>query len=78
MTAAGYAVINEVVQPGFMQDVKHKSEFLQQCLNKLAKKHKLGTARGRGLLLALDTQTIDATIIVKHAFKQKLLLNAPR
>lgn len=78
VTAAGNAVINEVLQTGFIQDVQHKSHFLQQCLNKLAKKHSLGSVRGRGLLLALDTQTTDATAIVEHAFEQKLLLNVPR
>lgn len=78
VTAAGYAIINEVLQPGFMQKIQHKSDFLQQSLNKLAIKHKLGAVRGRGLLLALETQATDATIIVKQAFEKKLLLNAPR
>lgn len=78
VTAAANAVITEVLQTGFLQDVNHSSHFLQQCLTDISDKYKLGTVRGRGLLLALDTQAIDADLIVKHAFEQKLLLNAPR
>ncbi len=78
VTAAGNAVFNEILHAGFLQDVQHKSVFLQQCLSELSKKHRLGTIRGLGLLLALDTLNIDASTIVKQAFEQKLLINAPR
>jgi len=78
VTRAGNAVLNEILQPGFLQNVADKSLFLQQHLTALATKYNLGTVRGRGLLLALDTKEIDATQIVKRAFEQKLLINAPR
>lgn len=78
MTSAGNAVINEILHSGFLLNVVYKSQFLQQCLTDLASKYKLGSVRGRGLLLALDTKNVDATKIVQHCFEQKLLINASR
>ena len=38
----------------------------------------LGEVRGSGLLLALETGSLDAIDIVQQALQQQLLLNAPR
>lgn len=38
----------------------------------------LGTVRGRGLLLALDTLETDAADLAARAFDDGLLINAPR
>lgn len=78
VTAAGNAVIGEILQPGFLQNVNQNSDFLRQCLSDLSAQYNLGPVRGWGLLLALDTKDIDANLIVKQAFEHKLLLNAPR
>ncbi len=78
VTAAGNAVLNEILRPKFLADVLQKSQYLQQCLTELSSKYQLGMVRGRGLLLALDTKNIDAIKIVQHCYKQNLLINAPR
>ncbi len=78
VTAAGNAVIEQILQPGFLQNVNQKSDFLRQCLSDISAQYNLGPVRGRGLLLALDTKDIDANLIVKQAFEHKLLINAPR
>lgn len=78
VTAAGNAVVGEILQPGFLQNVILNSDFLRQCLSDLSAQYNLGPVRGRGLLLALDTKDVDANLIVKQAFEHQLLLNAPR
>ena len=51
---------------------------MQQYLSAVSETYGLGTIRGNGLLLALDTKQIDAGLIVKCAFDRGLLLNTPR
>ena len=76
--AAGLAVIEQLQQPGFLDAVRVKSEYLQQALERLSADFDLGGVRGPGLLMALDTAEKDATDIATKAFDNQLLINAPR
>ncbi len=76
--AAGQAVIDTLLQPGFLDSVQRKSAYLSDRLGEISQAFQLGKVRGKGLLLALDTGQISAPNIAAKAFKQGLLLNAPR
>lgn len=81
MTAAGLAVTNTLLQPGFLQSVKDKGEYLSGELKKLSAKHGLGAERGEGLLRALDLGSDIGASIVETARDLNpvgLLLNSPR
>ncbi len=76
--AAGFAVINEVLAEGFLHRVRELGDYLIRHLQVLSNRYALGTVRGKGLLLALETRDLDATQIVTMALERHLLLNAPR
>ncbi len=76
--AAGLTVIEQLQQPGFLDAVRVKSEYLRQALERLSAEFALSGVRGRGLLLALDTVKKDAADIAAKAFDNRLLINAPR
>ncbi len=76
--AAGQAVIDTLLQPGFLDSVQRKSAYLSDRLGEISQAFQLGKVRGKGLLLALDTRQISAPNIAAKAFKHGLLLNAPR
>ena len=76
--AVGLAVIEQLQQPGFLDSVREKSEYLRQALESLSVEFTLGDVRGHGLLLALDTAEKDAADIAAKAFDNRLLINAPR
>lgn len=78
MTAVAAAVLKEVLAPGFLEQVRTSSAYLQQQLEVLAQQFGLGKVRGPGLLLALDTADIDATQIATIGQQHGLLINAPR
>ena len=76
--AAGLAVADILLEPGFLDDIQRKSACLRQHLEEISTAFQLGEVRGHGLLLALETPRIDATRVVAEAFRNGLLLNAPR
>jgi acetylornithine/N-succinyldiaminopimelate aminotransferase len=81
MTAVGIAVTNTLLQPGFLQSVKDKGNYLGAELNKLSEKHGLAGERGEGLLRALRLGKDIGTEIVETARDMNpvgLLLNSPR
>ena len=78
MCAVSDAVLSEVLKPGFLNQVQASSDYLKQSLEQLSAEFGLGTVRGKGLLLALDTGSVSAPDIVAKALEQGLLLNAPR
>jgi acetylornithine/N-succinyldiaminopimelate aminotransferase len=78
MTAAGQAVLEEVLKPGFLTNVQDSGEYLARALQALASKHELGEVRGRGLLLALDLRAPVGSAIVEKARDKGVLLNSPR
>jgi acetylornithine/N-succinyldiaminopimelate aminotransferase len=76
--AAGLAVLQTLLEPGFLHRVQQRGAYLRDGLSDLAARQGLGKARGSGLLLALDTLALDAGAIAACAFRQGLLINAPR
>jgi acetylornithine/N-succinyldiaminopimelate aminotransferase len=81
MTAAGIAVLSELLKPGFLQSVKDKGAYMSNALNKLSAKHGLEGERGEGLLRALKLGKDIGPKIVETARDMEpagLLLNSPR
>lgn len=78
MCAVGLAVLNELQTPGFLQQVETTGQYLRQQLQQLSARYQLGEVRGQGLLLALNTETINAAELAEKARIQGLLINAPR
>ena len=81
MTAAGIAVLAELLKPGFLQSVKDKGDYMRAALNKLCDKHGLEGERGEGLLRALKLGKDIGPKIVETARDMEpvgLLLNSPR
>ncbi|NVK39888.1 MAG: acetylornithine transaminase [Oceanospirillaceae bacterium] len=76
--AAALAVLDAVTAPGFLNGVRARSKQMISGLEAMAQRFGLGEVRGEGLLLALETGTVDAPALVKAAFAAGLLLNAPR
>jgi acetylornithine/N-succinyldiaminopimelate aminotransferase len=78
MTAVGVAVFEEIMKPGFLDDVVRKGQVLRERLASLSAKHGLGEVRGRGLLVALELGRDIGAAVVAAAMERGLLLNAPR
>jgi len=81
MTAVGAAVLDTLLQPGFLQSVQEKGAYLGAELNKLSAKHGLEGERGEGLLRALRLGKDIGPQIVETARDMNpvgLLLNSPR
>jgi len=81
MTSVGLAVVDQLLQPGFLQSVKDKGAYLSEALLKLSSKHHLQGERGEGLLRALKLGEEIGSKIVETARDLSptgLLLNSPR
>jgi len=78
MTAAGCAVMDALLAPGFLERVGERGLQLGAGLKRLATKHSLGEVRGRGLLMAVDLERDVGAKIVDVARDAGLLLNSPR
>lgn len=81
MTAAGVAVLRRLLEPGFLDGVVARGEYLAVRLRELIQRHGLKGERGSGLLRALVLDDDRAPDIVKAALVAQpvgLLLNAPR
>jgi acetylornithine/N-succinyldiaminopimelate aminotransferase len=81
MAAVGLAVVNEVCQDGFLQNVRARAEQLARGLQAIVRDHHLVGERGVGLLRALVLPTDQADQVVLAARQLAptgLLLNAPR
>lgn len=78
MCAAGSAVLDAIIAPGFLDRVNEASHRLQAGLETLSAKHGFGAVRGKGLLLALDLGKPIGPDLVDTALSQGLLINAPR
>jgi acetylornithine/N-succinyldiaminopimelate aminotransferase len=78
VTAAGTVVLDIVGQPEFLDEVTAKGEYLRKRLAELATRYGHGETQGRGLLIGWTLRTQNAAEIVKRAFENRLLLNAPR
>jgi acetylornithine/N-succinyldiaminopimelate aminotransferase len=81
MTAVGLAVLNTLLEAGFLQSVKEKGAYLSTALCKLSEKYSLPGERGAGLLRALKLgQDIGPKIVEmsRDLPSVGLLVNAPR
>ncbi|MBU3600353.1 acetylornithine transaminase [Polynucleobacter sp. 30F-ANTBAC] len=81
MTAVGCSVINQLIAPGFLEEVQAKGAYLRELLLKLSYELGLDGERGEGLLRALKLKSDIGPEIVERARNLEpigLLLNSPR
>lgn len=78
ITAAGLAVLQTLLQPGFLPEVTRVGDYLRQRLEALSRQFGCQEVRGRGLLLALNLGRPVGADLVAAALEAGLLLNAPR
>jgi acetylornithine/N-succinyldiaminopimelate aminotransferase len=76
--AVGCAVLDVVMQPGFLERVTRMGQHLTRQLQALSQRHGCGEVRGRGLLQALDLKRNIAPAVAQGSMERGLLLNAPR
>lgn len=78
MAAVGCAVLETMLQPGFLEQVCDRGAQLAEGLRRLSIKYGLGEVRGSGLLLALELPAGNGDTIAEAAREQGLLINAAR
>jgi len=81
MTAVGVAVIKELLNPGFMEGVRERGQYLRQRSLEISEKYGFEGERGEGLLRALQLGRDIGPQIVEAARNLEpvgLLLNSPR
>ncbi|QXI38892.1 aspartate aminotransferase family protein [Pseudomonas xantholysinigenes] len=78
MSAAGLAVLETVLEPGFFEQVMDSGRHLRDGLSRLAGRYGQGEVRGQGLLWALHMREAQAAALVEAALHEGLLLNAPQ
>jgi len=77
-TAAGCAVMETLLAPGFLEGVVARGEYLATALGRLSERRALGAVRGAGLLLAIELGREIGAKVVEVARERGLLLNSPR
>lgn len=78
MSAAGLAVLETVLEPGFFEHVQDSGRHLRDGLSRLAGRYGQPEVRGQGLLWALQLSEDNAAELVAAALQEGLLLNAPQ
>jgi acetylornithine/N-succinyldiaminopimelate aminotransferase len=78
MAAIGSAVVETVAHPEFLAEVTATGDYLAHRLRQFSAALGHGEVRGRGLLLALQLNGLDASKVVRSALDRGLLINAPR
>ena len=78
MAAVGCAVVETVSRPEFLAGVREIGDYLTARLQALSADTGHGAVRGRGLLLALALNGVDAAKVADTALERGLLINAPR
>jgi acetylornithine/N-succinyldiaminopimelate aminotransferase len=76
--AAGCAVMETLLAPGFLAGVVERGHYLTGALERLSARRGLGHVRGQGLLIALDLGREIGAKIVEAARDRGVLLNSPR
>jgi acetylornithine/N-succinyldiaminopimelate aminotransferase len=76
--ACALATLREINKPEFLAHVRLAAEHLRQRLTQLVTKGYLRSARGAGLLWALELPNSDGAALVAACEEQGLLLNSPR
>lgn len=69
--AGGNAVIDTVMQPGFLEDVQAKANFIRQELSDCSE---IESISGLGLMIGIELKTKKAADVVKEALNNGLLL----
>jgi acetylornithine/N-succinyldiaminopimelate aminotransferase len=77
MAAVGCAVLDVVLQPGFLERVRQRGSELRAGLEHIASERG-GHVRGKGLLLALVLESAVAEQVRDECFSRGLLVNAAR
>ncbi|WP_350447552.1 acetylornithine transaminase [Pseudomonas solani] len=75
MTAAGLAVLNTVLEPGFLEQVREVAQHLREGLARVARRHGHGPLRGHGLLIGMPLIEQRADAVVRAALGEGLLIN---
>lgn len=75
LCAAGLAVMNELLAPGFLESVQTKGEYFRSLLGKLQDAGLVSEVRGTGLMLAVDLPSAKAAEVVSWALSEGIILN---
>ena len=78
MAAVGKRVVEAVMAPGFLANVRAREVQLRAGLTELAHEFELGEVRGQGLLYALCLPAGNAAAVCERAFENGLLINPAR
>lgn len=76
--AAGLAVLETLVAPGFLEHVGEMSEYTARRLEELAATHEVTRVRGLGLLQAFDLEQSRGADVVKACLADGLIINSPK
>lgn len=78
MASAGVAVLDTVLEHGFLEQVRDAGFYLGEGLARLAYRYEHGPLRGHGLMWGLTLSDDSAEAVVKAAFHEGLIINAPQ
>ncbi|RON07538.1 aspartate aminotransferase family protein [Pseudomonas brassicacearum] len=78
MASAGLAVLDCVLNHGFLEHVRESAQHLREGLSRLANRYGHVELRGQGLLWGLTLSDDSADTVVKAALYEGLLLSAPK
>ncbi|MGE8178063.1 aspartate aminotransferase family protein [Pseudomonas fluorescens] len=78
MASAALAVLDSVLDHGFLEQVRDSAQHLGEGLSRLANRYGHGELRGQGLLWGLTLSDDSADAVVNAALYEGLLLSAPK
>ena len=78
MSSAGLAVLDTVLEHGFLEQVRETGLYLRDGLVRLANRHGQGGVRGHGLFWGLSLADDAGQALVKAARYEGLLISAPQ
>ncbi|KTC62831.1 acetylornithine aminotransferase [Pseudomonas fluorescens ABAC62] len=78
MASAGAAVLDTVLEHGFLEQVRESGLYLGEGLARQAYRYDHGELRGQGLMWGLTLSDDSADAVVKAALHEGLILNAPQ
>ncbi|QHD03543.1 aspartate aminotransferase family protein [Pseudomonas sp. S04] len=78
MASAGLAVLDSVLDHGFLEHVRDSAQHLHEGLARLANRYGHGELCGHGLLWGLRLSDDSADAVVKAAMYEGLLISAPQ
>lgn len=78
MASAGVAVLDTVLEHGFLEQARDAGFYLGEGLARLAYRYDHGQLRGHGLMWGLTLSDDSADAVVKAALHEGLIINAPQ